>query len=237
VFYIWLYGFAQARAAITDEIAEKQESVGWEDPGIRMVDGHVVKTDEDASKPKDKSTGVEKTGAKLAYATGVVYGMLWIFHVLILVLPTEGMGRELEYASFKRRTAERRVERMRDQEGRILRGVVARTFAANGKDREELIREAQPVAKRINEAARREVMVPRQPGCETHSQEASAGQGQAFDDPEEVTGETVATNTPNIGMSMPGEEATTPDNVYDSFEGIFDSPPVKLGQNNLRQQP
>lgn len=165
VLYVWLFGFAQERAAITAAIAtEQQQSLQWTDLGIKL-DGGTIETDEAVPKSTSAAPPAAVTGSKLSWATGVLYVMLWALHGLVLLLPTDGFGRELELAHFKKGTTERDVRKIRETEGRIHRDNYERIMSVQGEDRDALIRETLPVASQMNKALGREVIVvPQTPG-------------------------------------------------------------------------
>ena len=165
VLYVWLFGFAQERAAITAAIAtEQQQSLQWTDLGIKL-EGGTIETDEAVAKSTSAAPPAAVTGSKLSWATGVLYVMLCALHGLVLLLPTDGFGRELELAHFKKVTAERDVRKIRETEGRIHRDNYERIMAVQGEDRDALIRETLPVARQMNKALGRVVIVvPQTPG-------------------------------------------------------------------------
>lgn len=152
VLYVWLFGFAQERAAFTAAIAAEQKAVEALDLGIK-IEGGEVQTSGTGTAPVASDGNKDAVGHKLAYATGVIYVCLWLLHGLVLLLPTEGFGRELPFAHYKRGAAGRTVESLRESEERTLRDILERIHRAEGGEREVLIREAQPVRKRLIEAA------------------------------------------------------------------------------------
>lgn len=152
VLYVWLFGFAQERAAFTAAIAAEQKAVESLDLGIK-IEGGEVQTSGTGTAPVASDGNKDAVGHKLAYATGVIYVCLWLLHGLVLLLPTEGFGRELPFAHYKRGAAGRTVESLRESEERTLRDILERINRAEGGEREVLVRAAQPVRKRLIEAA------------------------------------------------------------------------------------
>jgi hypothetical protein len=223
--YVWLFGFAQERAAITAAIATEQTPIEFPQLGIKL-DGGEVETDEAVGKKSQPAANEVKTGGKLSYATGVVYVCLWLLHGLVLLLPTEGFGHELPLAHFKRGAAGRKVESMREAEGRRLRDILERIHSVEGEEREILIREAQPVAARINEAARRQAMdVPPAPGVTTPTPEAEAPRGQASDDPDDGAAGAAQNHAPNNRPPTPAGNAAVPESE-DVYDAIFGTRPT-----------
>jgi hypothetical protein len=150
--YIWLFGFAQERAAIMASLAAEQKTMETLDLGFKIEGGEVQSTGP-TSTPTGAAAESRAAGHKLAYASAVIYVCLWLLHGLVLLLPTEGFGRELPLAHFGRAAAGRQVEALRATEERTLRDILERINRAEGEEREILIREAQPVRKRLIEIA------------------------------------------------------------------------------------
>lgn len=147
--YLWLYGFAQERARMTAAIAADDEQLQvqplkFEGGVVSSAEPTVAQTEKEASPAAD---------SKLALATGVLYVCLWALHALVLSLPVDGFGRELEFAHFKRGAIERKVNTMRDRQGLVLREILERIHSVKGEQREILIRETQPIVPLINAAA------------------------------------------------------------------------------------
>lgn len=156
--YTWLFGFAQERAMITASIAAEQQTLEWTDLGVK-IEGGTIETDEAVPKKAGAASSPPAvTGSRLAWATGVVYICLWCLHALVMLLPTDGFGRDLELAHFKRGAVERRMERMRTQEEGILRGIYERIMSVDGNDRDALVRITYPVARRLNATMGQTVM-------------------------------------------------------------------------------
>jgi hypothetical protein len=88
----------------------------------------------------------------------VIYVCLWALHALVLILPVDGFGRELEFAHFKRGAVERKVYSMRDRQGLVLRDILERIHSVEGEHRDTLIRETQPIVHLVNRAAGRRAM-------------------------------------------------------------------------------
>ena len=159
--YLWLYGFAQDRAALhaTDKAEEapaapiKYERGAVVEPQPPVADGDKAERSGGESKKSDP-------GSRLGMATGVLYICLWLIHGVVIVLPVN--GRELEFAHFKRGASEQRVHAMRENQGRLLRDILERIHSVEGENRDVLIRETQPIAHLVNKAAGRSTMdVPR----------------------------------------------------------------------------
>jgi hypothetical protein len=178
--YVWLFGFAQERAAITAAIAsEQQQSLEWSELGLK-IEGGTIETDE--AVPKKPDTTTAPVGSKLAWGTGVLYVMLWALHGLVLLLPVDGFGRPLEFTHFKQGAMEKRAESLRETEERLLRNMYERIQSVDGADRDALVRVSLPVARRMNEALGRVVIeVPTAAGTTAAATEPSdAGIGNQF---------------------------------------------------------
>ena len=153
--YFWLFGFAQERAAVMEEIAtETRQSVAPTGTGLKITEGklevkavdsqrHMETTE---SKPKDAAATINR----LAGATGVFYCVIVLIHALLICLPTDGFSRELEYARFKRGSAVTTTNRMREEERRTLRDIYERIRTAPEHYREDLVHAAEPVHGKIN---------------------------------------------------------------------------------------
>ncbi len=154
--YVWLYGFAQERAALTAAIKADDQREEAQVLPLKFENGAMSSAEPSpASTEKD---GVPSADSKLALATAVIYVCLWALHALVLILPVDGFGRELEFAHFKRGAVERKVNSMRDRQGLVLRDILERIHSVEGEHRDILIRETQPIVHLVNKAAGRQAM-------------------------------------------------------------------------------
>jgi hypothetical protein len=154
--YVWLYGFAQERAALTASIKGDDQLEQLEIQPLKFENGSVS-----SARPllaPNAETGAPSPDSKLALATAVIYVCLWALHALVLILPVDGFGRELEFAHFKRGAVERQVNSMRDRQGLVLRDILERIHSVEGEHRDILIRETQPVVHLVNKAVGRQAM-------------------------------------------------------------------------------
>ena len=155
--YIWLFGFAQERAImIADIAAEQKQTAQWSDLGIK-IEGGTVETDEAVKKSAAEATAPAQN-SRLAGATGVFYVAIVMLHALVILLPTDGFGRDLELAHFKRGKSEARAASMRDEEGRTLRDVYERIRTASGEYQQDFIDVAMPCVPKINKLYGRPVI-------------------------------------------------------------------------------
>ena len=165
--YFWLYGFAQDRAALNDPDKEEEAPTA----PIKFERGAVVA----AQPPVENSEAPKKPGigSRLGMATGVLYICLWVLHSVLLVLPVN--GRELEYAHFKRGVNERKVQTMREKQGRVVRDILERIHSVEGEHRDVLLRETQPIVHIVNREAGYDAMdVPPAPaGAAQQAQNAA----------------------------------------------------------------
>jgi hypothetical protein len=152
--YVWLYGFAQERAALTAAIKADDQREEAQVLPLKFENGAVSSVEPSPI----EEVGVPSDDSKLALATAVIYVCLWTLHALVLILPVDGFGRELEFAHFKRGAVERKVNSMRDRQGLVLRDILERIHSVEGEHREILIRETQPIVHLVNKAARRQAM-------------------------------------------------------------------------------
>lgn len=192
--YLWLYGFAQDRAALnTADKAEEAPAAAVKFERGAVVAAEPPLANNDESKKSD-------AGSRLGMATGVLYICLWLIHGVVMVLPVN--GRELELAHFKRGVSERRVHAMRENQERVLRDILERIHSVEGQQRQILIRETQPIVHLVNRAAGRDAMdVPPPPSGE--SQQA-----------QNVTPEPTGTEPPPTDFTSAREP-------QDAYEEIF----------------
>ncbi len=154
--YVWLYGFAQERAALTAAIQADDQREQVQGQPLKFENG-TVSSVEPLPAPVTEAQQ-PPADSKLSLATAVLYVCLWALHALVLILPVDGFGRELEFARFKRGAVERKVNSMRDRQGLVLRDILERIHSVEGEHRETLIRETQPIVHLVNKAAGRSAM-------------------------------------------------------------------------------
>ena len=151
-----LYQYDLTRAHLWNDLQTlSTETKEWADVGIRISGGE-LQSDESTGTSKQEAKAANNTGdssADLARPALVVYCLLFMLHGVILLAPAAKAGQDRELASFRRGAAGRRVDRLREREGRVLRDLLHRINENDGELRDALIREAQPVAARINAAA------------------------------------------------------------------------------------
>lgn len=195
--YVWLFSFAQERA---DKLAAMDAMDQEETAPVFTFSGSAVKAAEEA-KPAEGDNPASGVQSKLAKGTAVVYVALWVMHALLLVWPTDGFGRELEYAGFRRGSAMRTAREIRLQQGRTARDILTQIYSVDGAQRDALLREAQPAAKIINRIA----------------------SWEAMDVPGQQDGDAPSAGTvkPNPPISpAPAGSAATPEAV-DAYDAIF----------------
>ena len=155
--YIWLFGFAQQRAAfMADLAAEQKQTSEWTDLGVK-IEGGVVETDE-ATPAKSPAASETETVARLAGATGVFYAVIVLLHVCVLLLPAKGFTRELELAHFKKGAADRQAVALRAEEHRTLREIYEHVRIAPEQYRSDLVEATEPVHAAINQLYKRRVI-------------------------------------------------------------------------------
>jgi hypothetical protein len=161
IFYFWLYGFALERAALMASIDAASQ--------IMSLDtGYSIALDGELELATPSAVAQENTTAtsQLASSYAVLYGCIWLLHGLILVLPTDGFGRELALSGFRREAAEQQVNTMQEQRDRLLRTIVERIrdTPADTPERDILVRQIFPIRELLNQAAGIEVFpAPEQP--------------------------------------------------------------------------
>ncbi|HPA16149.1 MAG TPA: hypothetical protein PLU30_00280 [Verrucomicrobiae bacterium] len=155
--YLWLFGFAQERAAIMADFAvEQKQAAEWTDLGIR-IEGGAIEADE-AGAPKAENAEAAASTTRLAGATGVFYAVIVLLHALVLLLPTNGFARELELARFRRGPAEARATALRGEEGHVLREIYERIRTAPNGYQQDFIAAAEPVIPSIIKLYKRDVI-------------------------------------------------------------------------------
>lgn len=141
--YVWLYGFAQERAALTAAIQADNQREETQVQPLKFENGTVSTAD---PLPAPMAEGKQPPAdSKLALATAVLYVCLWTLHALVLILPVDGFGRELEFAHFKRGAVERKVNSMRDRQGVVIRDILERINSVEGEHRDILTSVTQPI--------------------------------------------------------------------------------------------
>ncbi|HKP05015.1 MAG TPA: hypothetical protein VJU77_16810 [Chthoniobacterales bacterium] len=147
--YVWLFGFAQQRAALMADIAtEQKQVVESTDLGIKIQRGAVETETVAVAKPAGTVDSAATT--RLAGASGVFYAVIVLLHALVLLLPTEGFARELEFAHFKRGKANARATAFHAEEERTLRDIYERIRLAPADYQQDLVYSAEPVVPKIN---------------------------------------------------------------------------------------
>lgn len=161
--FYYLYTFDLSRAKIMEEtVSTSQEEIEWQDLGITISGGELT-TDEAVETSESEDSSVDESNewsaTDLAKASLVIYAILWFLHGIILLTPQAKMGDDSHLAHFNRGRAGKSVDNLRDHEEPLLRSVTFRISESGADVRDALIREAQPLAKRINEVAERDIMV------------------------------------------------------------------------------
>lgn len=155
--YFWLFGFAQQRAAImTDLAAGQKQDAGLNGLAIKIEDGAIPQ--QEAAPLESQAAPAGETVSRLAGATGVFYAAIVLLHAFVLVLPTKGFSRELELAHFKKGVAEKRVAKLRGNEGQTLRAIYEHVRIAPEQYRSELVEATEPVHAAINKLYGRRVI-------------------------------------------------------------------------------
>lgn len=215
-FYVWLYGFAQDRAAIAAAAVAEQKAIESTSPAITLNSGR-IQTSESPAKPEETVT----IGGRLAYATGVVYAVIVLMHALVLVLPTSTIGQELPWAHFKRGAAQRKLHSLRDDQNRMARSILNRIYSVEGEDRDELIRHARPIARLLDEGAG-------EPVWETPGQPSDA---RPRDNPGDEAAGSVAAGQPDPqprpgapSAEVPQEKPENTAESEDVYAAIFGTP-------------
>jgi len=130
-------------------------------PQLLGADGAGQPTGNSGSNAQD-ATASPDSGEGLAKASAVVFCCLWLLHGILFLLPTDGFGKELEFAGFRRAKAEVQATAMREEEVGLLRGIRDRMFSVpEGAQRDQLLRMALPVGARINQVSGFDV-IPRE---------------------------------------------------------------------------
>jgi len=155
--YVWLFGFAQQRAAfMADLAAEQKQTAEWTDLGVK-IEGGVVETDEAVPAKSSAATETE-TVARLAGATGVFYAVIVLLHACVLLLPIPDPSRELELAHFKKGVADKQAVALRAEERQTLREIYEHVRIAPEQYRSDLVEATEPVHAAINQIYGRRVI-------------------------------------------------------------------------------
>jgi hypothetical protein len=144
-----LYDYDRQRANIVAANAASLKIL--EDTDKPVVVGSDPGVSAKPDKAKEPNSSAEDPATGLAKASAVVFCALWILHGLLVLMPTDGFGRELEYAHFRRGKIETEARDIRRNESTLLRGITRRIRMAPDNERDELIQIALPVVSRINE--------------------------------------------------------------------------------------
>lgn len=158
-----LYSYDLERARMMEEVRSmQQEEFEWTDLGVSLTGGE-LSTNEAIPSATVATSGADSSSS-LAKPALVIYCLLWILHGILVLLPNPTRDVDLGLAGFKRVPAGQKADGLREREGQVLRDILLRINESDDDIREALIREAQPVAARANEAARRAAMeVPTNP--------------------------------------------------------------------------
>jgi hypothetical protein len=100
---------------------------------------------------KSTPAALEESARKLARPQVLVYALLTMLHGLLLIIPCAERPDDLSLAFFDRGRAGRAARNLRQQEGTMLRDLHTRIREANPSYQNDLVVEAMPIAKRINE--------------------------------------------------------------------------------------
>jgi hypothetical protein len=211
-----LYSYDIQRARIMDELASlATQDAAFANEGTSIKDGKVSTQDSVPASGGDSSTG------EFSFATArpalIIYTLLWLCHLILISLPAIPRDVERSLAGFNPRRVAAKVSELRVREGTLLRDVLLRINEAAPEHRDALIREAQPVAERINVAARRPVME-----VQTSQQPASTPEADSvFSDPsrngeDDAAAPSMAGTTPRGPTPPP-----PPSHNEDPYEAIF----------------
>lgn len=161
-----LFSYDLERAKVMEEVRSlQQEEFEWTDLGVSLTGSELSTNEATPAVSMVNSVGADTSSTfALAKPALVVYCLLWICHLVLVCLPGVPRDADLSLAGFKRATVGQKADRLRGREGQLLRDILLRINESEDHLRDALIREAQPVAARVNEAARRAAMeVPTNP--------------------------------------------------------------------------
>ncbi len=155
--YVWLYGFAQQRAAFMADMAVDQKDVTeWSDLGFTIQDG-TIETNE-ATPDTSVTNDLEETSARLAGAVAVFYAIIVLLHILVLALPVPDLTREYDLSGFKRGAAERKAANLREAERQTLRDIYEDVRISPDSYQSHLVEASEPVHAAINQLYGRRVI-------------------------------------------------------------------------------
>jgi hypothetical protein len=159
-YHLYDYDLQRSKLIAQTMLAESQmEQAGT--PQALGTDGAAQPASNSGSNAQD-ATASPDSGEGLAKASAVVFCCLWLLHGILFLLPTDGFGKELEFAGFRRAKAEAQATAMREEEVGLLRGIRDRMFSVpEGAQRDQLLRMALPVGARINQVSGFDV-IPRE---------------------------------------------------------------------------
>jgi len=219
-----LYSYDLERARMMEEVrAMQQDEFQWDELGVSLSGGE-LSTDEASPQTGEipSDDGDTSSVAALAKPALVIYGLLWILHGILVLLPNPTRDAEPALANFQRIPSEKKADGLREREGQVLRGILLRINESEGDLRDVLIREAQPVAARANEAARRTAMeVPESPrATEPSVSRDPANAATAFDS----SGATAAQDSDDIFGTSPDITPSYRRDDEDPYASIFGHP-------------
>jgi hypothetical protein len=148
----FLYTYDLRRAElVADAKAFDRDTKDWSEVGVRISGGELV-TDEAIGDEGDaadtETTG--NTNADMAKSSVVIYCLLWMLHGVLMLTPSIPATDDLRLRRFDRAKAETKCTEMREKEEAILRDIHERIRGVAPEVRQDFLREAIPVAKRLN---------------------------------------------------------------------------------------
>jgi hypothetical protein len=158
--FCYLYTFDLQRARTVVALGQMEDvattTIEWPDFGVGISNGE-LETDEATPKldsPAQKIAPVdsEQAARNLARPQVLVYALLAMLHGLLLVIPTGQRPDDFSLTSFDRGQAERGGKETSARAGTIYRSLGTRIQQAAPEEKESLLAEAIPVARRINES-------------------------------------------------------------------------------------
>jgi hypothetical protein len=156
----YLYTFDLQRARTVVALGQMEDfdttTIEWPDFGLGISNGE-LETDEATPKqdiPIQQATPVdpEQAARNLARPQVLVYALLAMLHGLLLVIPSGQRPDDLSLVSFDRGKAERRANETSARASTIYRSLGTRIQQAAPEEKDTLLAEAIPVARRINES-------------------------------------------------------------------------------------
>jgi hypothetical protein len=231
--YLYTFDLQRARAIVEGGQMENSDAsmTNWPDFGLGISNGE-LETNEATPKSSDPvqqavPVDPEQAAHNLARPQVLVYTLLGMLHCLLLVIPAGQRPDDVTLARFDRGKAERSASELRQGEESILRGMYTRIYQAPPEEKDALVVEAMPVAKRINatlgwlaieepaglvsgDATSRIPIVNEPPAVAT------------YDAPTEGTHAEKATNTPpNAGARREPGSGIQPNEPEDPYQAIF----------------